>query len=63
MARITSLRYGADGYTHYAELLTASASCVRPVIKLAPFSRGVRMLHICSILFYSMTSSTQAAKQ
>ncbi len=41
MARITSLRYGADGYARSAELRTASGSCVRPVVKLAPVLASV----------------------
>ncbi len=36
MARIVSLRYGADGFARSAELRTASGSLVRPVFKLVP---------------------------
>ncbi len=36
MARIVSLRYGADGFARSAELRTASGSFVRPVVKLVP---------------------------
>ena len=36
LARITSLRYGADSVSCSAELRTSTGSLVRPLVKLAP---------------------------
>ena len=36
LARITSLRYGADSVSRSAELRTSTGSLVRPLVKLAP---------------------------
>ena len=36
LARITSLRYGADSVARSAELRTSTGSLLRPLVKLAP---------------------------